>query len=77
MEKRQDENSSSLYRRFVKHFRSLGVQSATKRNRFYIRKLSKNVQRQQRLLQLEKQQKYEEAYRLGKVSAAPRHGRRR
>ncbi len=69
MTKKEGENPSSLYRRFVKHFRASGVQMATKKGRFYDRRPSKNTRKKNCITHLTKKEKFEEAYRLGKISS--------
>ena len=76
MTKKENENASSLYRRFVKHFRSSGVQKTAKRHRFFARKPSKNIRQQDCINRLKKQQEYEVAYRLGKITTTHKHGGR-
>ena len=70
MNKREGENTSSLYRRFAKHFRSSGIQTSAKRKRFYDRKPSKNVRKKDCITRLLKKAKFEEAYRLGKITVS-------
>ena len=69
MTKKEGENPSSLYRRFVKHFRASGTQMATRRNKFYARRPSKTTRKKDCMTHLAKRAKFEEAYRLGKISA--------
>ena len=66
MEKKENEGAASLYRRFVKHFRSSGIQNSSKQKRFYARKTSKNVRKKDCLARLTQKQRYENAHRLGK-----------
>ena len=68
MTKKESENTTSLYRRFVKHFRTSGVQTVAKRKRFYSRRLSKNVRKKDCINRLVKKESFERAYRLGKIS---------
>ena len=65
--RKDNEGAASLYRRFVKHYRSSGIQSSVKQKRFYKRRLSKNVRKKDCLNRITQKQKYEEAYRLGKI----------
>lgn len=62
-----DEQPSSLYRRFTKSFRSSGIQTFAKKNRYQERQLSRNVRRKDCLGRLKQQEKFEEEYRLGKI----------
>ena len=67
MDKKDNEGAVSLYRRFVKHFRSSGIQSSAKSKRFHGRKLSKNVRKKDCINRLIKKAAYEKAYREGKI----------
>ena len=67
MTKQDNEGAASLYRRFVKHFRSSGIQTAVKQRRFFDRKISKNVRRKNCINRLVKTAAYEKAYREGKI----------
>ena len=67
MEKKDNEGAASLYRRFVRHFRSSGIQNLTKQKRFYGRKLSKNVRKKDCINRITKREAYEKAYREGKI----------
>ena len=67
MAKKENEGATSLYRRFVKHFRSSGIQTSAKQKRFHARKLSKNIRKKDCMSRLTQKKKYEEAYRLGKI----------
>ena len=69
MTKHDNEGAASLYRRFVRHFRSSGIQSSAKQKRFHGRKLSKNIRRQDCINRLTKKGVYEKAFREGKISA--------
>lgn len=69
MTKKENEGAASLYRRFVKHFRSSGIQTSAKTKRFHARKPSKNVRKKDCINRLTQKKKYEEAYRLGKIPA--------
>ena len=73
--RRKDENSNALHRRFTKLIRTSGIVHYAKQNRTYERDLSRNVQRKERLTQLEKQSKFDKAYRLGRVSSVSRRKR--
>lgn len=65
--RRGDEQPSSLYRRFIKSFRSSGIQTFTKKNRYRERQMSKNVRRKDCIGRLKQKEKFEEGYRLGKI----------
>ena len=67
MSKKDNENPVSLYRRFVKHFRLSGIQPFTKKNRFHARKFSKTVRKKNCITRLDKREKFESDYRMGKV----------
>jgi len=67
MKKHANEGAASLYRRFLKHFRSSGIQTSVKQKRFYGRKLSKNIRRKDCINRLTKQATYEKAQREGKI----------
>ena len=67
IKRKGEENPNSLYRRFTKNFRSSGILSYSKQNRYQDRKPSKNVRRKDCIGRLEKKGKFEEAYRLGKI----------
>lgn len=68
--KKENENVTSLYRRFLKRFRSAGIQTHTKRNRFQERKMSKMVRRKDCISRLTQRAKFVRLERLGKI--APR-----
>ena len=68
VEKNEGENTAALYRRFAKQFRSTGIQTAVKREKFYDRKPSKNVRKKDCINRLKKKQAFELSYRLGKIS---------
>ena len=68
--KKDNEGAASLYRRFVRHFRSSGIQSAAKQKRFYGRKASKNIRKKDCINRLTKKEAYEKAYREGKIPAS-------
>ena len=76
MNRKEGEGATSLYHRFVKQFRSSGVQTTVRNNRFRARRPSKAIRKKDCINRLVKREKYEEAYRLGKISA-PQRGYRR
>ena len=70
MTKHDNEGAASLYRRFVRHFRSSGIQSSAKQKRFYDRKVSKSIRKKDCINRLTKKEMYEKAYREGKIPDA-------
>lgn len=68
--RKENEGAAVMYRRFTKHFRSSGVQTSVKQKRFHERKVSKNVRKKDCINRLAQRDKYEEAYRLGKISTS-------
>ena len=69
------ENAASLYRRFLKRFRSSGVQTLVKRGRFNERKVSKTIRKKDCLNRLEKWEKRSQLERLGKVGSIQSYNR--
>lgn len=67
--RKENENAASLYRRFVKQFRSSGIQLFVRRNKYCMREPSKSVRKKDCMNRLEKRRKFEEAYRMGKISS--------
>ncbi|MDE0243442.1 MAG: hypothetical protein OYG31_01875 [Candidatus Kaiserbacteria bacterium] len=72
--KRDNEGSMLMYRRFVKKFRSSGVQTLTKKRRFQARKPSKSIRRKDCIARITKHSIFERAYRLGKISPSGKRG---
>ena len=68
MEKKEGEGAMSLYRRFTKQFRSSGIQPFVKQHRFRDRKVSKSIRKKNKMNKIARSEKYELAYRLGKIS---------
>ena len=68
VEKIEGENTTAMYRRFAKQFRSTGIQTAVKREKFHDRKPSKNVRKKECINRLKKRRAFELSYRLGKIS---------
>ena len=72
--KRDNEGSMPLYRRFVKKFRSSGIQTITRKRRFQNRKPSRNVRRKDCIARITQHELYERAYRLGKITSTGKKG---
>ena len=72
MTKREHENAPTLYRRFLKHFRSSSIPTTAKRKRFYARDPSKNVQRKDKIVRITRREKLEHDFRMGKISSLNR-----
>ncbi len=64
--KNENENNASLIRRFTKRFKSSGILQDTKKVRFHERKLSPKLKREKKLRGLQKSERMEELYKLGK-----------
>lgn len=76
VQKKGNENSTSLIRRFSRKVQSAGIIRTMRNRRFFNRPLSKNVQRKKRLISLKRREKYEDLVKLGKIEPRSR-GRRR
>lgn len=64
-EKREKENSNTLYRRFLKKFKSSGIQSKLKQGKFSERKKSLFVRKKRCLRKLQLQDAFSKAAKLG------------
>lgn len=67
--KKKDENSNALLRRFSKKMRASGSIMAVKHNRYHERKMSPVVRKKECLNKLKRRGEFEENYRLGKVTS--------
>lgn len=67
VEKNQNESSANVIRRFTKRVQNAGIVRKVRGSRYHERIKSRNVQKSARLKKLEKKEKYEELYKLGKI----------
>lgn len=67
VEKNQNESSANVIRRFTKRVQNAGIVRKVRGARYHARVKSRNVQKNARLKKLEKKEKYEELYKLGKI----------
>ena len=65
VEKNQNENNSSLLRRFSKRMQGSGVQQSVRRNRYAQRTPSKQLKKQYRLKQLKRSDRIQWLIKLG------------
>jgi len=67
VEKNQNESSANVIRRFTKRMQNAGIVRKVRGERYYKRAKSRNVQKDARLKKLDKKEKYEKLYKLGKI----------
>ena len=60
------ETNQSLVRRFTKRLKGSGVLLSARKNRFYARVKSHQMEKKQALRRIEKREEYESAQKLGK-----------
>lgn len=65
--KNNQESTANLIRRFTKRVQGSGVLMRLRKNRYYTRLKSSNVNRSKKLVKLENKEKYEKLIKLGKV----------
>ncbi|MFT5849994.1 MAG: ribosomal protein S21 [Patiriisocius sp.] len=75
IEKNTNESSANVIRRFTKRVQGSGIIPRMRKNRYFARAKSENVQQAARLKKLGKKAIYEEQLKLGKIQERP--GRRR
>lgn len=75
VKKNNQESTANLIRRFTKRMQGSGVLMRLRKGRYHLRQKSSQVQRMRKLIKLEKKEKYETLYKLGKIQETPR-GRR-
>lgn len=68
VEKKSNENTLSLMRRFTRRIRGSGVLNRVRDNRYYKRPTSKFTKKKSALKRIEKRAKRDELIRLGKIS---------
>lgn len=68
--RKEGESPNSLYHRFSKQFRSSGIQTFARSNRFSSRKPSKTIRKKDCINRIARREQFEEAYRLGKAPVA-------
>ena len=67
VEKNNNESSANVIRRFTKRVQGSGIIQRMRKNRYYSRVKSSNVQRTARLKKLDKKAEYEKQLKLGKI----------
>jgi ribosomal protein S21 len=75
IEKNNNESSANVIRRFTKRVQGSGIIPRMRKNRYFTRAKSENVQQTARLKKLAKKEVYEMQLKLGKIQERP--GRRR
>ena len=67
VKKNPNESTANVIRRFTKRMQGAGIVPRVRGNRYYSRTKSRNVQKEARLKKLEKKERFEELYKLGKL----------
>lgn len=62
-----NESTANVIRRFTKRMQGAGIVPRMRGARYFSRSKSRNVQREARLKKLDKKERYEELYKLGKL----------
>ena len=74
--KNNQESTANLIRRFTKRVQGSGVLNRLRKERYHTRTKSEQVNRNRKLIKLEKKAKYDVLLKLGKVQEPTRGGRR-
>jgi len=67
IEKNNNESSANVIRRFTKRVQGSGIIPRMRKNRYFVRTKSENVQKAARLKKLDKKVEYEMQLKLGKI----------
>ncbi len=67
VKKNNQESTANLIRRFTKRVQGSGVLNRLRKERYYTRTKSENVNRSRKLIKLGKKEKYETELKLGKI----------
>jgi len=67
IEKNNNESSANVIRRFTKRVQGSGIIPRMRKNRYFVRAKSENVQKAARLKKLDKKVEYEMQLKLGKI----------
>jgi len=73
VEKKQNESTANLMRRFSKRVQGSGIVQRVRKNRYFKRNKSDNVRRVSKLRKLEKTAEYEKLIKLGKIQEYSRN----
>ncbi|MCA9363910.1 hypothetical protein KC727_01715 [Candidatus Kaiserbacteria bacterium] len=76
VEKKNQESTANLIRRFTKRVQGSGIVQRIRKNRNYKRTKSPQVVRSGKLKKLAKKETYEQLLKLGKIQEPVRRGRR-
>lgn len=77
VEKNATESTANLVRRFTKRMQGAGIVHKVRKSRYFKREKSENVHRTAKLEKLEKQARYEQLLKLGKIQPQDARSRRR
>ena len=72
IEKNNNESSANVIRRFTKRVQGAGIIPRMRKNRYFARTKSENVQKTARLKKLKKKDVYEMQLKLGKIQERTR-----
>lgn len=67
VKKNNQESTANLIRRFTKRVQGSGVLNRLRKERYYTREKSEQVNRSRKLIKLEKKAKYDTLLKLGKI----------
>ena len=73
VEKKQNESTANLMRRFSKRVQGSGIIQRVRKNRYFKRAKSDNVKRMSKLRKLDKTAEYEKLIKLGKIQEYSRN----
>ena len=73
VEKKQNESTANLMRRFSKRVQGSGIIQRVRKNRYFKRAKSDNVKRMSKLRKLDKTAEYEKLIKLGKIQVYSRN----
>jgi len=77
VDKSGGENSANVLRKFTRRMQGTGIVRMLRGRRYYSRNLSEAVKKKQALRRIDKQEKYDQLLKEGKVSERPKKGFRR
>jgi len=77
VEKNNNESTANLIRRFTKRVQGSGIIPRMRGGRYFKRQKSSNVAKSAKLQKLERQKKYEQLLKLGKIQETHTRRRRR
>jgi ribosomal protein S21 len=77
VEKNHNENNANLMRRFTKRMQSAGIVNKVRGERYYERALSDGAKKRKALKTLDRKEKYNTLFKLGKLPEKTKAGHRR